>query len=115
MNKLEISIHCPTKIEEDTDLSVSFCFTAVVQIHLQIHAVKQNRAYWAYWSKFGTLQNTPKNFILRFAAPNESDPLNEMRGSRIYPLGRCDYNEIASEGQTPAHAPHSIHLSGSIT
>lgn len=112
MNKLEILTLCPTKIEEDTDLSVFFCFTAVVQIHLQIHAVKQNRAYW---SKFGTLQNTPKNFILRFAAQNESDPLNEMRGSRIYPLGRCDYNEIASEGQTPAHAPHSMHLSGSIT
>jgi hypothetical protein len=57
MNKLEISIHRPTKIEEDTDISVSFCFTAVVQIYLQIHAVKQNRAYW---SKFGTLQTPLK-------------------------------------------------------
>ena len=26
MNVLEISIHCPTKIKEDTDFSVSFLF-----------------------------------------------------------------------------------------
>lgn len=26
-----------------------------------------------------------------------------------------DYKLIASEGQTPAHAPHSMHLSASIT
>ena len=30
-------------------------------------------------------------------------------------LPTTDYKLIASEGQTPAHAPHSMHLSASIT